>query len=151
MSFSTIFVLSKFTASIFQIIHIQNKTLNPCVNGQWRSWMKAGLNLSPASFYFLKTSKKLGHRMTKERHGKAVWKPGITETAKPHKGNLQCSLEPKAAGANVLTHVGLWPMTIKLKPSWKLEISKSAWIKPWLVISKSVFSSDLTFDMTSVY
>ena len=28
-------------------------------------------------------------------------------------------------------HVGLWPMTIILNPSWKTEVRKSAWIKPW--------------------
>ena len=32
-SFSTIFLLNKITVPIFQIIHIRNKTLNPCVNG----------------------------------------------------------------------------------------------------------------------
>ena len=33
MSFSAIVFPNKITASIFQIIHIWNKTLNPCVNG----------------------------------------------------------------------------------------------------------------------
>ena len=33
--------------------------------------------------------------------------------------------------ANVLMHVGLWPITIILNPSWKTEVRKSAWIKPW--------------------
>ena len=33
MSFSEIFLLSKITAPIFQIIYIRNKTLNPSVNG----------------------------------------------------------------------------------------------------------------------
>ena len=32
-------------------------------------------------------------------------------------GDLQRPLEPKAARANVLIHVGLWPTTIKLNPS----------------------------------
>ena len=41
MSFSATFVLNKITEPIFQIIHIQNKTLNHCVNSQSRSWMKA--------------------------------------------------------------------------------------------------------------
>ena len=50
-------------------------------------------------------------------HGKAIWKPGITEIAKPHKEDLKCPLEPKAARANVLTHIGLWPTNIKLNPS----------------------------------
>ena len=33
MSISAIFLLNKITAPIFQIIHIQNKTLDHCVNG----------------------------------------------------------------------------------------------------------------------
>ena len=33
MSFSAIFVLNKITVSVFQIIHIRNKALNPCING----------------------------------------------------------------------------------------------------------------------
>ena len=86
----------------------------------------------------MKTSKKLCDRMM---HGKAIWKPGITEIAKASKGfapgaykeDLQCPLQPKAARANVLTHVGLWSMAIKLNPSWKTVVSKSAWIKPWMV------------------
>ena len=32
MSFSAIFLLNKTTAPIFQIIHIQSETLDPCVN-----------------------------------------------------------------------------------------------------------------------
>ena len=32
-SFSAIFALNKITVTIFQIIYIQNKTLNTCVNG----------------------------------------------------------------------------------------------------------------------
>ena len=31
--FSAIFVLNKITSPIFQIIHIRNKTLDPCVKG----------------------------------------------------------------------------------------------------------------------
>ena len=46
-------------------------------------------------------------------HGKAIWKPGSP-----------------AARVNVLKHVGLWPTAIKLNPLWKMELSKSAWIKP---------------------
>ena len=30
----------------------------------------------------------------------------------------------------VQTHIGLLPVAIKLNPSWKTEVSKSAWIKP---------------------
>ena len=33
MSFSAIFLLTKITASIFQIIHIRDKILDPYVNG----------------------------------------------------------------------------------------------------------------------
>ena len=33
MSFSAMFLLNKIMAPIFQIIHIQNRTLNPCVSG----------------------------------------------------------------------------------------------------------------------
>ena len=134
--FIAIFVLNKITALIFQIIYIRNKTLDPCVNGQQRSWKKGlkCLNSSPIFFYFLKTSRKLGYGML---HGKAIWKPGIAEIVKatrgfapgPHKWDLQYLLEHEAARANVLTHVGLWPMIIKLNSSWKMEVSKSAWIK----------------------
>ena len=45
-----------------------------------------------------------------------------------HKGD---SHELPAARANVLRYVGLWHMAIKLNLSWKMEVSKSAWIKPW--------------------
>ena len=33
MSFSAIFVFNKIMVSIFQIIHIRNMTLDPCING----------------------------------------------------------------------------------------------------------------------
>ena len=53
--FFNIFVLNKIMVPIFQRIYIQNKTLDPCINSQWRSWTKVeGPNLSPGSFYFLK-------------------------------------------------------------------------------------------------
>ena len=32
-------------------------------------------------------------------------------------GDIQGRLEPKAASVNVLTHLGLWPTTIKLNSS----------------------------------
>ena len=78
--------------------------------------------------------KRLGHRMM---HGKAFWKSGIDEIAKasrdiasrPHKGAYSAPYEIPAARANVLTYVGLWSTAIKLNPSWKMEVSKSAWIK----------------------
>ena len=38
--------------------------------------------------------------------------------------------EPPVAMSNMLTHVELWPRAIKLNPSWKVEFSKSGWIKP---------------------
>ena len=93
-----------------------------------------------------KTSKgkRLGHQM---KHGKAIWKPGIAEIVKasrdfahePHKGGspLPPFLEPPAARAYLLTHVELCPTAIKLNPSWKTEVNKSAWIKPWLSIDFS--------------
>ena len=72
--------------------------------------------------------KRLGHRMM---HGKAIWNPGIAEIAKGElTGDLKHPLKPPASRANALTYVGLWPMAIKLNPSWKTEVSKSAWIKP---------------------
>ena len=51
----------------------------------------------------------------------------------PTRGTYSAHYEPQAARANMLTHNGLWPTTIKLNPSWKTEISKSAWIKPWYI------------------
>ena len=47
-------------------------------------------------------------------------------------GDLQHPLEPSVAKANMLPHVALWPMAIKLNPSWKTEVCKSNWIKSWL-------------------
>ena len=50
-------------------------------------------------------------------HGKAIWKRGIGEIAKPHtRGAYSAPYEPLEAMANVLTRVGLWP-AIKLNPS----------------------------------
>ena len=57
--------------------------------------------------------------------GHCPWTPQGGLTA-PH-------MNPPAASANVLTYIGLWSMTIKLNPSWKTEVNKSAWIKPWNV------------------
>ena len=61
-------------------------------------------------------------------HGKAIWKVGISEIAKSSTDSAP--YEPIAARANVVTYVGLWPTAIKLNPSWKTEVSRSAWIKP---------------------
>ena len=90
--------------------------------------------------------KRLGHRMM---HGKAFWKSGIDEIAKasrdiasgPHKGAYSAPYEIPAARANVLTYVGLWSTAIKLNPSWKMEVSKSAWIKgcKWSRLASSNF------------
>ena len=41
---------------------------------------------------------------------------------------------PQLQGANVLTHVELWPVNMKLNPSWKMEVSKSAWINIYIYI-----------------
>ena len=50
-------------------------------------------------------------------HGKGIWKPG--------------ELEPPAARVTV----GLWPTAtiIKLDLLWKIEVSKSSWIKSYTV------------------
>ena len=45
---------------------------------------------------------------------------------------------PQVQGYNMLTHSWLWPTGIKLNPSWKMEVSKSAWIKPWLRYYKGI-------------
>ena len=61
-------------------------------------------------------------------YGKASSKPGIGEIAKDSRGiaheperggggGYSAPNELQAARANVLTYVGLWPMTIKLNPS----------------------------------
>ena len=50
----------------------------------------------------------------------------------PHKGGggaYSTPYETPAARANRLTYIGFWPMTIKLNPSWKMDVSKSACIK----------------------
>ena len=51
-------------------------------------------------------------------------------------------MNPQLQVANVLPHVGLLPTVIKLNPSWKTEVSKSAWIKPcqWLRQSNWIFN-----------
>ena len=36
-SFSAIFILNKIRAPTLQIIHVRNKTLDPCISGQQRS------------------------------------------------------------------------------------------------------------------
>ena len=36
-------------------------------------------------------------------------------------------------------NVPLWPMAIKLNPSWKTEVSKYAWVKPFYLILKGSF------------
>ena len=72
---------------------------------------------------FQKT-KKLDPRMKQE---KAIWEPGIDEITKTSTPNIS----PQQHGANVVTHVRLWPIAVKINLSWKTEVSKSAWIKPW--------------------
>ena len=44
----------------------------------------------------------------------------------PTRGAYSDPLNLPAARANLLTHIGLWPMAIKLNPSCKMEVSKSA-------------------------
>ena len=44
----------------------------------------------------------------------------------PTRGLTALHMNPRA---NVLTYVGSWPVSVKLNPSWKTEISKSTWIK----------------------
>ena len=71
-------------------------------------------------------------------HGKAIWKPGIGEIAKasrdPTKRAYSAPYEPPVAIPNVLMHVRLYATAIKLNPSWKTEVNKSAWIKPWFIV-----------------
>ena len=50
--------------------------------------------------------------------------PGPQGFTAPH-------MNPQLPGSTVLMHIVSWPMTIKLNPSWKTEVSKCAWIKPW--------------------
>ena len=40
-------------------------------------------------------------------------------------------MNPQLQGSTVLMHIVSWSMTIKLNPSWKTEVSKCAWKKPW--------------------
>ena len=69
-------------------------------------------------------------------NGKAIWKPGIGEIAKPFRG---IAPEPHKGGftaphmtlqlqeANVLMHAGLWP-------SWKMEVTKSPGDHTWRLL-----------------
>ena len=85
--------------------------------------------------------KRLGHWMM---HGKAIWKPGVGEITKAFRdialdhirGTYSIPYEPPVAMFNMLTHVRLWPRAVKLSPSWKMEVSKTAWIKPWSSATK---------------
>ena len=49
----------------------------------------------------------------------------------PRTPQVGLTLEPPASRVNMLTHVSLQSMAIKLNLSWKTEVNKSAWIKPW--------------------
>ena len=70
----------------------------------------------------------------------------------PHKGGLQHPYEPPVAMFNMLTHVRLWPRAIKLSSSWKTEVSKSAWIKPWSSATKHYESgSTVSFSIPHCY
>ena len=72
-------------------------------------------------------------------HGKANWRQEIAETAKasrgiapgPHKVGLTAPHMNLQLQWPMCVHVGLWPTSKALNPSWKMEVSKSAWIKPW--------------------
>ena len=77
-------------------------------------------------FNFLTTSKKLGYQVMLRN---AIWKLGIAEIAKAYR-HIGKDPGPTAAKINVLAHIGLWPMIIKLNPSWKMEVSQSTWISP---------------------
>ena len=77
-------------------------------------------------FNFLTTSKKLGYQVMLRN---AIWKLGIAEIAKAYR-HIGKVPGPTAAKINVLAHVGLWPMIIKLNPSWKMGVSQSTWISP---------------------
>ena len=93
-----------------------------------------------------KKRKRLGHKMI---HGKAIWKPGIGETSKASRGSAP---EPHKAGfaaphmnlqlqeVILLMHIGLWPTSVKLNPSWKSEVSRSAWINPWISMGTYIAS-----------
>ena len=73
-------------------------------------------------------------------HGKAIWKPELDEIAKASRGIAPGTykvgftvpyMNPQLQESNVLMHIVLQPMAIKLNPSWKMEVSKGAWTKPW--------------------
>ena len=105
----------------------------------FKVWWWGDMGKSPCKSYGCKKwpkNKRLGQRMM---HGKAIWKIRFGDIAKaskdcpwtPQRPHYSAPYEPPAEGANVLMRVGSWPMVIKLNPSWKTEVSKSAWIKPW--------------------
>ena len=93
-SFSAIFVLNKIKQSILQITHIRNKTLDTWASSQPMSWTIAkGPNSSPGSFYFLTTSKKLGHQMM---HGNRLlenlWSPKLPKLPGAYSASLNSQL-----------------------------------------------------------
>ena len=89
-----------------------------------------GETKSPCKSYAGKKRPKKGkHNGHQIMHGTAIWKPRISKIAKASRGSAP--YEHSAARANMVTFVGLWPTAIKLNPSWKTDVSKSAWIKPW--------------------
>ena len=84
--------------------------------------------------------------------GKAIWKPGIGETSKafrgiapePHKVGFPAPhMNPQLQEVILLMHIGLWPTSIKLNLSWKSEVSRSAWINPWM--SMGTYMTSLFF------
>lgn len=93
---------------------------------------------------------RLGHQMM---HGKTIWKLGTSEIAKASRGIPHWTQQEKFTalhmdtqlqGANVLMHAGIWPMTIEPNPSWKTEVTKSAWIKPYKVNKRSIILDPTT-------
>ena len=99
-----------------------------------------GRKKSPCKSYKGKKRSKKGkrsvHQMT---HGKAVLKPGIGKNSQIFQGHCHWApkrrftaphMNPWLQEANMLMHIGLWPMALKLNHSWTMEVNKSAWIKP---------------------
>ena len=60
-----------------------------------------------------------------------VKKPKLPGSLPLDATSLQHPIWTPSCKGNVLTYIGLGPMSIKHNPSWKVEVSKSAWIKPW--------------------
>ena len=98
---------------------------------------RCGETKSPCKFYKGKKSSKKGKcEITKWCMERLFEKLGLVKFPKlpgamPQGGFIVPQMSFQLQRANMLTHIELWPTAIKLNPSWKTEVRKSTWTKPW--------------------